>query len=130
MKVLAYTSPPRGHLYPLVPILDELARRGHTIVVRTLASQVPLFGRDQLDLARRVEVADAGTRLPAQRLNPDRLRAKVREAMGNAAGARMVADGFNATGGPVTAADAFEALAAQHNAPGRSEQPGTLAGSV
>lgn len=28
MKVLAYTSPARGHLYPLVPILDELAGRG------------------------------------------------------------------------------------------------------
>lgn len=23
-RVLAYTSPARGHLYPLVPILDEL----------------------------------------------------------------------------------------------------------
>ena len=29
MKILAYTSPARGHLFPLVPMLDELARRGH-----------------------------------------------------------------------------------------------------
>ncbi len=43
MKVLAYTSPARGHLYPLVPILDELARRGHAIAIRTLASEVPLM---------------------------------------------------------------------------------------
>ena len=40
MKILAYTSPARGHLYPLVPILDELAGRGHRIAVRTLASEV------------------------------------------------------------------------------------------
>lgn len=43
MKVLAYTSPARGHLYPIVPILKELARRGHAITIRTLASQVPLM---------------------------------------------------------------------------------------
>ena len=37
-RVLAYTSPARGHLYPLVQILDELAARGHEIAIRTLAS--------------------------------------------------------------------------------------------
>ena len=36
MKVLAYTSPARGHLFPLVPILSELSERGHEIAVRTL----------------------------------------------------------------------------------------------
>jgi len=39
-RILAYTSPARGHLYPLTPILDELRRRGHDIALRTLASQV------------------------------------------------------------------------------------------
>ena len=43
MKILAYTSPARGHLYPLVPILDELAGRGHCIAVRTLALEVGLM---------------------------------------------------------------------------------------
>ena len=43
MKVLAYTSPARGHLFPLMPILDELSSRGHEISVRTLASQVPML---------------------------------------------------------------------------------------
>ena len=38
MKVLAYTSPTRGHLFPLVPILNELHQRGHEIAVRTLIS--------------------------------------------------------------------------------------------
>jgi MGT family glycosyltransferase len=40
VKVLAYTSPARGHLYPIVPILLELQRRGHDIALCTLASQV------------------------------------------------------------------------------------------
>ena len=39
-RLLAYTSPARGHLYPIVPILLELQRRGHEIGLRTLASQV------------------------------------------------------------------------------------------
>jgi UDP:flavonoid glycosyltransferase YjiC (YdhE family) len=39
-KVLVYTSPARGHLYPITPTLDELRRRGHDITLRTLASQV------------------------------------------------------------------------------------------
>ena len=40
MKVLAYTSPARGHLYPLVPILIELGARGHEVAVRTLPAGV------------------------------------------------------------------------------------------
>lgn len=38
------------------------------------------FGRDQFEVARRVEVARCGTRLPA-RNSVDTLRNKVREAM-------------------------------------------------
>jgi UDP:flavonoid glycosyltransferase YjiC (YdhE family) len=40
VRLLAYTTPARGHLYPIVPILQELRRRGHEIALRTLASQV------------------------------------------------------------------------------------------
>ncbi|MCD2442903.1 hypothetical protein LQ757_11535 [Agromyces sp. SYSU K20354] len=40
MKVLAYTTPARGHLYPTVPILLELRRRGHAVTVRTLGAEV------------------------------------------------------------------------------------------
>jgi UDP:flavonoid glycosyltransferase YjiC (YdhE family) len=68
------------------------------------------FGRDQLEVARRVEVADAGTRLPARRLNPERLRAKIREAMTKREGADRVAEGFAAAGGPTAAADAVVGL--------------------
>lgn len=42
-RILAYTSPARGHLYPLVPILDELRRRGHEVALRTLASEVAVM---------------------------------------------------------------------------------------
>ena len=40
-RLLAYTSPARGHLYPTVDTLRELHRRGHEIHVRTLSSEVP-----------------------------------------------------------------------------------------
>jgi UDP:flavonoid glycosyltransferase YjiC (YdhE family) len=40
MKVLAYTSPARGHLNPMMGPLLELHRRGAEIHVRTLASEV------------------------------------------------------------------------------------------
>jgi UDP:flavonoid glycosyltransferase YjiC (YdhE family) len=40
MKVLAYTSPARGHLYPVVPIMAELARRGHSATLYSLAGEL------------------------------------------------------------------------------------------
>jgi MGT family glycosyltransferase len=105
---------------PHAPILERAAcaitHGGAGATQKALAAGVPVcvvpFGRDQLEVARRVEVADAGTRLPAQRLSAGRLRAAVRSAMTKRDGARRVAEGYAATGGAVTAADAFEALAA------------------
>lgn len=40
MRVLAYTSPARGHLNPMMEALVELRRRGAEVHVRTLSSQV------------------------------------------------------------------------------------------
>jgi len=40
VKVLTYTSPARGHLYPVVPIVAELARRGHGATLCTLAAEL------------------------------------------------------------------------------------------
>lgn len=40
MKVLAYTSPARGHLNPMMGPLLELAERGAEVHVRTLASEL------------------------------------------------------------------------------------------
>ena len=42
-RFLAYTSPARGHLYPMVATLLELHRRGHDVHVRTLASEVSVL---------------------------------------------------------------------------------------
>jgi UDP:flavonoid glycosyltransferase YjiC (YdhE family) len=39
-RYLAYTSPARGHLYPIVPTLVELRERGHDVHVRTLACEL------------------------------------------------------------------------------------------
>ena len=79
---------------------------------KALARNVPVcvvpYGRDQFEVARRVEVARCGTRLPAKKLSPPRLRAKVREAMTMGDGVRQVAEGFAATGGVARGADLFE----------------------
>jgi MGT family glycosyltransferase len=39
-KVLVYTTPARGHLYPIMATALELARRGHDVCVRTLAAEL------------------------------------------------------------------------------------------
>ena len=101
---------------PHGPILDRAAcaitHGGMGVTQKALSRGVPVcavpFGRDQFDVARRVEVAAAGSRLPASRLRPDRLRARVREAIANRAGAERVANAF-ADVGPAYAADEIEA---------------------
>jgi len=81
---------------------------------KALARGVPVcavpFGRDQFEVARRVEVSKAGTRLPAKRLTPERLKAKVFEAMGKSDGASKVAAGYLSAGGSVAACDAIEKM--------------------
>jgi MGT family glycosyltransferase len=110
-----------AHVEPFLPHAPILARAvcavthgGAGVTQKALAAGVPVcvvpFGRDQLEIARRVEVAQAGTRLPARRLTSDRLRAKIREAMTKREGASRVADGFAATGGPAAAAEAIDGL--------------------
>jgi UDP:flavonoid glycosyltransferase YjiC (YdhE family) len=85
------------------------------ITQKALAHGVPVvaipFGRDQPEVARRVEVAGAGVRLPLRKLNAERLRAAVRAAMERRPGAQRVARGFVDAGGPASAADALEELA-------------------
>jgi MGT family glycosyltransferase len=92
---------------------------------KALASGVPVcvvpFGRDQLEVARRVEVADAGTRLPARRLSVERLRDCVQLAMSKRNGACRVAEGYAAAGGAVSAADEFEELIARSGSATRAK---------
>jgi UDP:flavonoid glycosyltransferase YjiC (YdhE family) len=103
---------------PHAPLLSHavcaVTHGGAGATQKALASGVPVcvvpFGRDQLEVARRVEIANAGTRLPAQKLNPERLRQQIRIAITKQDGARRVAAGYTATGGALAAADAFERL--------------------
>lgn len=103
-------------LTPHGPLLDRavcaVTHGGMGVTQKALAHGVPVcvvpFGRDQFEVARRVEVAGCGTRLLAKKLSPERLRAKVREAMTMTDGAKRVAEGFAATGGEGRGADLFE----------------------
>jgi UDP:flavonoid glycosyltransferase YjiC (YdhE family) len=116
---MAYDVPSNAHVERFLahgPILDRavcaVTHGGMGATQKALARGVPVcavpFGRDQLEVARRVQVARAGTRLSAKRLTAGRLRAKVLEAMTMADGAARVAAGFKAAGGPTAAADAIE----------------------
>ena len=104
---------------PHRPVLERascvVSHGGMGITQKALASGVPVcvvpFGRDQLEVARHVELARAGTRLPASRLRPDRLRAAVHEAMGKKIGAERIARAFSSADGPQGSADALEELA-------------------
>jgi MGT family glycosyltransferase len=117
----SFTPPPNARVERFVPhrfVLERAAcvvcHGGMGITQKALAAGVPVcvvpFGRDQFDVARHVEIADAGTRLPASRLRPDRLRSKVREAMGKKEGAERLASAFATAGGPRAATEALEEL--------------------
>ncbi len=114
-----FVAPPNASVQRLVPhgmVLDRavcaVTHGGMGATQKALSRGVPVcvvpFGRDQFEVARRVEVARCGTRLAAEKLSPARLRDKVREAMTMTEGARRVARGFTATGGPARGADLIE----------------------
>jgi MGT family glycosyltransferase len=116
-----FHAPPNARVERFVPhgpLLDRAAcvvcHGGMGITQKALASGVPVcvvpFGRDQLETARHVEVAGAGVRLPATRLNAKRLRAAVRAATARREGAQRMAEAFARAGGAPAAADAFEGL--------------------
>ncbi|MGE5272432.1 MAG: nucleotide disphospho-sugar-binding domain-containing protein [Verrucomicrobiota bacterium] len=102
------------------PLLERavcvVCHAGMGITQKALTHGVPVvavpFGRDQPEVARRVEVAGAGIRLPARKLTPRRLREAVRSAMTLRTGAERVSAAFAEAGGSVAAADALEQLAA------------------
>ena len=116
-----FPAGPNAHVLPFVPHAALLERAACAIThggmgatQKALAAGVPVcvvpFGRDQLEVARRVEVAGAGTRVPARRLSPARLRTAVRAAMQMGEGARRVAAAFERAGGASAGADALEGL--------------------
>lgn len=101
---------------PHDPVLDRaicvVTHGGMGTTVKALDRGVPVcvvpFARDQAEVARRVQVARCGTRLPPKRLTPRRLRAAVLRAATMSAGASRVAEGFAATGGVARGADLIE----------------------
>jgi MGT family glycosyltransferase len=117
----AFTAPANARVeafLPHGPIIERAAcvvcHGGQGTTQKALAAGVPVcvvpFCRDQFDVARRVEVADAGVKLHHKRLTPERLRGAVRAATAKRPGAESVARGFAAAGGPAAAADALEEL--------------------
>jgi MGT family glycosyltransferase len=111
--------PPNATICRFVPhgmVLDRarcaITHGGMGTTLKALERGVPVcvvpFGRDQAEVARRVQVAGCGTRLPAKKLSPRRLRAKVLQAMRMGDGARRVASGLAATGGVARGADLVE----------------------
>jgi MGT family glycosyltransferase len=113
---------------PHGPLLERasvaVTHGGMGATQKALAHGVPVcavpFGRDQLEVARRVEVSGSGTRLSARKLGAERLRTAVRQAMACSDGARRVAEGYRATGGVSGAADVIEARFAATEARGVS----------
>jgi MGT family glycosyltransferase len=103
---------------PHAPVLERagcvVCHAGMGITQKALAHGVPVvavpFGRDQPEVARRVEVAGAGVRLPARALSPGRLRGGVRRAMSMRPGAQRIAAAFASAPGPAGAAGALEEL--------------------
>jgi MGT family glycosyltransferase len=101
------------------PVLERatavVCHGGMGIVQKAIAAGVPAvvvpFGRDQPEVARRVAECGAGVILSPRRLTPARLRAAVRTASANRAGARSAADRLRASGGPARFADEAEELA-------------------
>jgi MGT family glycosyltransferase len=87
---------------------------GQGITQKALAAGVPVcvvpFSRDQFDVARRVQINDAGVRLHHRRLTPKRLRAAVEDTITKRPGAQRIARAFANAGGPSVAAAAIEEL--------------------
>lgn len=117
----AFDAPPGSKVVRFVSheaVLERAAcvvcHGGMGITQKALTAGVPVvvvpFGRDQLETARRVEVARAGVRLSPRLLTADRLASAVRTAIGRRAGAQRVSRAYAAAGGHVAAADALEAI--------------------
>jgi len=105
-----------GEYIPHGVVLDRtvcvVTHGGMGTTLKALDRGIPVcvvpFARDQAEVARRVQMARCGTRLPAKHLSAARLRRKARQAMAMSDGARRVAAGFAATGGVVRGADLIE----------------------
>jgi MGT family glycosyltransferase len=123
----AFDPPANARVERFVPHAPIIARAacvvchgGQGITQKALAAGVPVcvvpFCRDQFEVARRVEVSGAGTRLHHKRLTAARLRKAVHSTITMRAAAERVAVAFARAGGPPAAADAVEELVPQPQA--------------
>jgi MGT family glycosyltransferase len=123
--------PANARVLPFVPhgpLLDRadcvITHGGMGATQKAISRGIPVcvvpFGRDQLEVARRVEVSGAGTRLPLGKLSPERLRSKVNEARGMHEGAERIAEAFRGAGGAAAGADAVGELLETAREPVRS----------
>lgn len=85
---------------------------GLGVTQKAIAHGVPVvaipYGRDQMEVAARVEHAGVGVRLQPAHLTPERLRAAVHRARGMRAQVAAVAAGLEAAGGAARAATLIE----------------------
>lgn len=106
---------PHAQVVPEVDLVVTHGGMGTT--QRALAAGVPLvvvpWGRDQLESARRVEVAGAGVFLPRAKLSSASLAEAARRALAMKPGAERIAAAFRAAGGAARAADRVEAMLGQ-----------------
>ncbi len=110
---------------PHGPILDRAAvvvcHGGMGITQRALAHGVPVvvvpFGRDQPDVARRVEYAEAGVRLLPKDLNAETLARAARQARSMQAGAARIADAFARSGSDTAVVNGIEELLVEAGIP-------------
>jgi MGT family glycosyltransferase len=129
-----FEPPPNVHIerfLPHSPVLDRascaVCHAGMGITQKALAHGVPVvaipFGRDQPEVARRVQAARAGVRLPVRSLRARRLLRAVNEAIELRAGARRVAERFARIDTPTVAANALEELVEAHVRPQSKSAP-------
>jgi MGT family glycosyltransferase len=106
----AFSAPANARVeafLPHGPILERAAcvvsHGGMGITNKALAAGVPVcvvpFCRDQFEVARRVEISRAGTRLHHKRLTVKRLRQAVHTTISMRPGAQRVAEAFARAGG-------------------------------
>lgn len=104
---------------PHGPVLERAAAvicpGGMGIVQKSLTAGVPVvavpFGRDQPEVGRRLRECGAGRVVPRKRLRADRLRAAVRAAIADGAGAAAAGAQLAAGDPPTAFADRFEEMA-------------------
>lgn len=106
------------------PVLERAAavvcHGGMGIVQKALSAAVPVvavpYGRDQPEVGRRLVECGAGRVVSRRRLRPERLRAAVREAIADRAGAAAAGAELGAGDPPSAFADRCEDLTGAHHA--------------